>query len=71
MFWYYRKINFVNGDSEFDTNGVQYVINLNDEFGLTRAIWFQEETKGATVTVVKLVDLIQNQLLRKSTSYRD
>jgi hypothetical protein len=21
------KINFVNGDSEFDTNGVQYVIN--------------------------------------------
>jgi electron transfer flavoprotein beta subunit len=35
-----QKINFVNGDSEFDTNGVQYVIN--DEFGLTRAIWFQE-----------------------------
>jgi hypothetical protein len=24
-----------NGDSEFDTNGVQY--NPNDEFGLTRA----------------------------------
>jgi electron transfer flavoprotein beta subunit len=21
------KINFTNGDSEFDTNGVQYVIN--------------------------------------------
>jgi electron transfer flavoprotein beta subunit len=35
------KINFTNGDSEFDTN-VQYVINPNDEFGLTRAIWFQE-----------------------------
>jgi electron transfer flavoprotein beta subunit len=31
------KINFTNGDSEFDTNGVQYVINPNDEFGLTRA----------------------------------
>jgi electron transfer flavoprotein alpha/beta subunit len=37
-----QKINFTNGDSEFDTNGVQYVINPNDEFGLTRAIWFQE-----------------------------
>jgi hypothetical protein len=45
-----QKINFTNGDSEFDTNGVQYVINPNDEFGLTRAIWFQEQ-QGATVTV--------------------
>jgi electron transfer flavoprotein beta subunit len=43
----------VNGDSEFDTNGVQYVINPNDEFGLTRAIWFQEQ-QGATVTVVNV-----------------
>ena len=47
------KINFVNGDSEFDTNGVQYVINPNDEFGLTRAIWFQEQ-QAATVTVVNV-----------------
>ena len=47
------KINFVNGDSEFDTNGVQYVINPNDEYGLTRAIWFQEQ-QGATVTVVNV-----------------
>jgi electron transfer flavoprotein beta subunit len=38
-----NKNNFTNGDSEFDTNGVQYVINPNDEFGLTRAIWFQEK----------------------------
>jgi electron transfer flavoprotein beta subunit len=47
------KINFTNGDSEFDTNGVQFVINPNDEFGLTRAIWFQEQ-QGATVTVVNV-----------------
>ena len=44
------KINFINNDSEFDTNGVQYIINPNDEFGLTRAIWFQQK-KGAKVTV--------------------
>jgi electron transfer flavoprotein beta subunit len=50
---YYFKINFTNGDSEFDTNGVQYVINPNDEFGLTRAIWFQEQ-QGATVTVANV-----------------
>ena len=47
------KINFTNNDSEFDSNGVQYVINPNDEFGLTRAIWFQEQ-QGATVTVVNV-----------------
>jgi electron transfer flavoprotein beta subunit len=44
------KINFTDNDTLFDTNGVQYVINPNDEFGLTRAIWFQEQ-QGATVTV--------------------
>ena len=47
------KINFVNNDSEFDTNGVQFVINPNDEFGLTRAIWFKEQ-QGANVTVVNV-----------------
>lgn len=47
------KINFTNGDTEFDTNGVQFVINPNDEFGLTRAIWFQEK-QGANVTVVNV-----------------
>ena len=47
------KINFVNGDTEFDKNGVQFVINPNDEFGLTRAIWFKEK-QGATVTVVNV-----------------
>ena len=45
------KINFTNGESEFDSNGVQFVINPNDEFGLTRAIWFQEQ-QAANVTVV-------------------
>jgi electron transfer flavoprotein beta subunit len=47
------KINFTANDSEFDTNGVQFVINPNDEFGLTRAIWFQEQ-QGASVTVINV-----------------
>ncbi|MFZ4105670.1 electron transfer flavoprotein subunit beta/FixA family protein [Flavobacterium sp.] len=59
------KINFVNGDSEFDTNGVQYVINPNDEFGLTRAIWFQEQ-QGATVTVVNVGGAETEPTLRKT-----
>jgi electron transfer flavoprotein beta subunit len=59
------KINFVNGDSEFDTNGVQYVINPNDEFGLTRAIWFQEQ-QAANVTVVNVGTLDTEPTLRKA-----
>ena len=59
------KINFVNGDSEFDTNGVQFVINPNDEFGLTRAVWFQEQ-QGATVTVVNIGGPDTEPTLRKA-----
>ncbi len=59
------KINFTNGDSEFDTNGVQYVINPNDEFALTRAIWFQEK-QGATVTVINVGGPETEPTLRKA-----
>ena len=59
------KINFVNSDSEFDTNGVQFVINPNDEFGLTRAIWFQEQ-QGANVTVVNVGGPETEATLRKA-----
>lgn len=59
------KINFTNGDSQFDANGVQFVINPNDEFGLTRAIWFQEQ-QGATVTVVNVGGPETEPTLRKA-----
>jgi electron transfer flavoprotein beta subunit len=59
------KINFINGDAEFDTNGVQFVINPNDEFGLTRAIWFQEQ-QGANVTVVNVGGPETEATLRKA-----
>ncbi|MFY8187408.1 MAG: electron transfer flavoprotein subunit beta/FixA family protein [Flavobacterium sp.] len=59
------KINFTNADTEFDTNGVQYVINPNDEFGLTRAIWFQEQ-QGADVTVINVGGPETEPTLRKA-----
>lgn len=59
------KINFINGDSEFDTNGVQFVINPNDEFGLTRAVWFQEQQE-ANVTVVNVGGPDTEPTLRKA-----
>ena len=40
------KINFTDGDTKFDTQGVQFVINPNDEFGLTRAMWFKRKARS-------------------------
>ena len=59
------KINFTDGDSKFDTNGVQFVINPNDEFGLTRAMWFKEK-QGANVTVVNVGGAETEPTLRKA-----
>lgn len=59
------KINFTNGDTEFDTNGVQFVINANDEYALTRAIWFKEK-QGATVTVINVGGADTEPTLRKA-----
>ena len=47
------KINFTENNTEFDTNGVQFIINPNDEFGLTRAMWFKEK-QGASVDVINV-----------------
>ena len=59
------KINFTDGDSKFDTNGVQFVINPYDEFVLTRAMWFKEK-QGATVTVINVGNATTEPTLRKS-----
>lgn len=58
------KINFTDGDSKFDTNGVQFVINPYDEFVLTRAMWFKEK-QGASVTVVNVGNATTEPTLRK------
>ncbi|MGM0636167.1 MAG: electron transfer flavoprotein subunit beta/FixA family protein [Bacteroidota bacterium] len=59
------KINFTDGDTKFDTNGVQFVINPNDEFGLTRAMWFKEK-QGATVDVVTVGEKDTEPTIRKA-----
>ena len=59
------KINFTEGDSKFDSNGVQFVINPNDEFGLTRAMWFKEK-QGASVHVVNVGGAETEPTLRKA-----
>ena len=59
------KINFTDENSKFDTQGVQFVINPNDEFGLTRAMWFKEK-QGATVHVVNVGGPETEPTLRKA-----
>lgn len=58
------KINFVENDTQFDTNGVQFIINPNDEFGLTRAIWFKEK-QGAQIHVIHVGTASADPTLRK------
>ena len=58
------KINFSDGDSKFDKNGVQFIINPNDEFGLTKAVWMKN-SNNASVTVLTVGDPSAEAILRK------
>ncbi len=59
------KINFTPDQTAFDTTGVQFVINPNDEFGLTRAMWFKEK-QGATVHVATVGTAAAEPTIRKA-----
>ena len=59
------KINFTNNNTEFDKSQVQYVINPNDEFGLTRAVWFKD-SEGAEIDVISVGLENTDQILRKA-----
>jgi len=59
------KINFTEGDTQFDSTGVQFVINPNDEFGLTRAMWFKEK-QGAAVHVATVGNASIEPTIRKA-----
>ena len=59
------KINFSENNTVFDKTGVQFVINPNDEFGLTRAIWFKEKN-NAVVHVINVGLSDTDSTLRKA-----
>ena len=59
------KINFSENNSVFDKTGVQFVINPNDEFGLTRAIWLKEKN-NAIVHVINVGLQETESTLRKA-----
>lgn len=62
------KIGFTDGDTQFNTEGVQYILNPYDEwYALVRAIELKEQL-GGTVTVVNVGGPANDIIIRKALS---
>ncbi len=59
------KITFANDNTEFNTAGVQYIVNPYDEIALSRAIELCEGGKG-TVTVIHVGESAADPTIRKA-----
>ncbi len=59
------KITFTNDNTEFNTSGVQFVLNPYDEIALSRAIELTENGNG-TVTVVNVGEIGTEPTIRKA-----
>jgi len=60
------KIQFSGDGKSLNATGVTFVINPNDEFGLSRAIGFQEEGKQVTITAISVGGAEVEPTLRKA-----
>jgi electron transfer flavoprotein beta subunit len=59
------KIKFTNGDTEFDTNGVQFIMNPYDEwYALVRALELKEQV-GGTVSLFHVGPKANEVVIRK------
>lgn len=59
------KITFTNDNTQFNTTGVQYIVNPYDEIALARAIELCEGGKG-TVTVINVGEAATDPTIRKA-----
>ncbi|PCJ23756.1 MAG: electron transfer flavoprotein subunit alpha [Flavobacteriales bacterium] len=60
------KIAFTDGDTKFDENGVQFVVNPYDEwFALVRGLELKE-ANGGTVTVLNVGGVDNDPIIRKA-----
>ena len=62
------KVKFKNDNTEFDTTGVQWIINPWDELALTRALELKEDSDNSveSVTVATVGTKTADQTLRKA-----
>ena len=59
------KINFTESNSKLNPDGVQFVINPYDEFGLTKAMMIKEKN-GGKVTVITVGEVEVEPIMRKA-----
>tara|TARA_B110000261_G_scaffold152948_1_gene183025 strand:+ start:36 stop:782 length:747 start_codon:yes stop_codon:yes gene_type:complete len=59
------KINFTENNTKFDSSGIQFVINPNDEFGLTKAMVLKE-ANGGTLKIITVGDVSTEPIIRKT-----
>lgn len=60
------KIAFTDGNTKFDENGVQYIVNPYDEwYALVRALEIKE-TSGGTVTIITVGTVGDEAVIRKA-----
>lgn len=59
------KISFVDGDTQFNKTGIQYIIGPYDDYALARAIEIKESI-GATVTVLNVGTVETEPQIRKA-----
>ncbi len=61
------KVRFTDNNTQFDTNGVQWIINPWDELALTRAIELRESTGNVEkITVLNVGPKETENTLRKA-----
>ena len=59
------KITFTDNNTQFNTNGVQFILNPYDEIALSRAIELTDGGKG-TVTVINVGEVNTEATIRKA-----
>ncbi len=59
------RIAFKDGDTRFDSNGVQYIIGPYDDYALARAVELKE-THGGSITVLNVGEPETEPTLRKA-----
>ena len=60
------RINFIDNNTKFDTNGVQYIIGPYDDYALARAVEIKDATPGTTVTVLNVGLADTEPIIRKA-----
>src|ERR1051325_2673574 len=60
------RINFIDNNTKFDTNGVQFIIGPYDDYALARAIEIKEANAGTTVTVLNVGPADTEPTIRKA-----